>query len=348
MVRMKRRWKTEKLMVFSQQMGHLLESGISLLTCLDLLVTQQLITSSLYEKLKKELENGGNLSSALQKCAFPNLFISFIRAAEEHGDYVFGFKQCASYYAARAKWSREFGQACFYPLLVFCIAIGAIFFLVSIVLPRFSELYQTLGIPLPAITQWMFLLSHSFHSVLLFAGGSICLLSVGGGLIRMSSDRLQAFFTRMLLWLPGIGQYYRYRFTHYVATQLGSLLAAGVPLLTALDVMATLTPWVLLTRRIHKVKKCLMQGDSFAGAVKKKAEPLFLPLFVQMVTLAEESGKLDEILLHLSEGTEKMMKYKIERLTRSLEPAFIFAIGLFVALTVIGMFLPVLQLVRAL
>jgi type II secretory pathway component PulF len=348
MVWIKRRWKAEKVMVFSQQMGYLLESGISLLACLDLLLTQQFISSSIYQKLKNTLENGESLSSALQKCAFPDLFISFIRAAEEHGDYVFGFKQCASYYAARAKWSREVGQACFYPMLVFLIAIGAVFFLVSVVLPRFFELYQTLGIPLPRITQVMFKLSHSFHSILFFTGGCICALMVIYGLIRLSSDRVQAFFARGLLWLPIIRQIYRYRFTHYVSTQLGSLLAAGVPLLTALDVMGTLTPWVLLTRRLDKVKERLIQGDSFAGAVKEKAAPLFLPLFVQMVSLAEESGKLDQILIHLSHSTERMMQFKIERLTRSLEPAFIFAIGMFIALTVISMFMPVLQLVRAL
>lgn len=347
MVWKKKLWQAEQYMVFSQQMGHLLESGIPLLTCLELLASQRVITEPDYNQLKNSLQNGRYLSSALKKLFFPPMYISFIRAAEEHGDYVLGFKQCAAYFAAKAKWQRELKKACTYPLLVLLLTICAFVFMFAVVMPRFSHLYETMGISLPLLTRRLFQV-YSFMPAF-FGGGAILLLTalVSVRVIKHAPGSLQGWWGSAWIRLPIIRQVYQYRHTHYVTVQLASLLKAGVSLVDALNVIQNNTPWPVLVNHLEKVKKDLLKGESLSSALEHKAKHVFLPSFTRMAALAEESGQLDQTLTSLADGTEMMIKYKLERITKSLEPAFIFTIGLLVAVTVVALFMPLLKLVQA-
>lgn len=348
MVWRKKLWKAEQYMVFSQQMGHLLESGIPLLACLELLASQRIITEPDYNSLKTSLQNGRYLSSSLKKLLFPPMFISFIKAAEEHGDYVLGFKQCAAYYAAKAKWQRELKKAYTYPLLVLLLTICAFVFMFAVVMPRFSQLYETMGISLPGITQQLFVL-YSFMPRFLVLG--VILLSailVAGHVTKYIPGTVHTWLGARWMRLPIIRRLYQYRNTHYVTVQLASLLKAGLSLVDALNVIQNHTPWPVLVRYLEKVKECLLAGNSLSSALYQKAKHVFLPSFAKMAALAEESGQLDQALTSLADGTEMMIRYKLERITKSLEPAFIFTIGLLIAVTVVALFMPLLKLVQAL
>jgi general secretion pathway protein F len=334
-------------MLYSQQMAHLLDSGIPLLTCLDLLAEQRLITKPFYRRLSEMLNEGFSLSGALEKLAFPSLFISFIRAAEEHGDYVHAFKQCEAYYEARASWIRELGKSLIYPALVLAIAGLALSFLLGVVLPRFAELYQTMGVPLPKLTEWLFSLHASVRAwapKMAMGMGGLMIIS---GLLRLAPRPMRAWLSRVLFFLPLIGSVLRHRMTHYITIQLGSLLKAGVPLLNALKTLRKMAPWSILGRSLTKMEANVMEGTSLSEAIQKSGRRLFLPSLVKMVALGEESGKLDEIMLHMAQGTELVIKNRLERLTRSIEPLFIFMIGFFIAMIVIAMFLPLLHIVRS-
>ncbi len=348
MVWKKKLLKAEQYMVFSQQMGHLLESGIPLLTCLELLSSQRIITEPDYNQLKNSLQNGCYLSSALKKLDFSPMYISFIRAAEEHGDYVLGFKQCAAYYAAKDKWQRELKKACTYPLLVLLLAICAFVFMFAIVMPRFSHLYETMGISMPLITRQLF---QVYSLMPAFLGWGAIILFAALVLSRIKKyvpGSLREKWESAWICLPIIRQLYQYRHTHYVTVQLASLLKAGVSLIDALNIIQNLTPWPLLVKYLEKVKVDLLKGESLSSALEQKAKHVFLPSLAKMAALAEESGQLDKTLTSLADGTELMIKYKLERVTKSLEPAFIFTIGLLIAVTVVALFMPLLKLVQAL
>jgi type II secretory pathway component PulF len=110
----KRKWKANQYILFSQQMSNLCRSGISLLSSLELLAEQKIISASFYQNLTSALQAGHPLSAALKQQNFSELYVSFIRAAEEHGDYAFGFKQCEQYYMistiAQERGSKRFGE----------------------------------------------------------------------------------------------------------------------------------------------------------------------------------------------------------------------------------------------
>jgi type II secretory pathway component PulF len=260
MLRKKEAWKSETLAMFSQQLHSLLASGIPLTASLELLADQNVISDRVGKGLLQSLNQGASLSQALAQQAFPDLFISFIRAAEEHGDYVFGLQQCEAYYRARAKLVQELLQACTYPLIVLGCVGFALVFMVTFVLPRFAELYQTLGVELPAITRYMLALGEWAQLFTWLIIGLLLLILLLWLVMRWGAATMRPHLERWLLAVPFISAYYRYRMTHYVAIQLGSLLKSGVPLLTSLKLMERLSPWFVLAQAIARTKERIVTG----------------------------------------------------------------------------------------
>jgi len=154
-------------------------------------------------------------------------------------------------------------------------------------------------------------------------------------------------WARWLYRIPGVRHYFLFRFTHYLSVQLGALLRAGIPLLTALETMRTLTPWPSLAEGIDRIRKRLLEGESFNRSLAAEGSALFLPVVPHWIALGEETGRLDQSLLSLARATENVIRERSRKLTHSLEPVLIFLIGVLIAVTVIALFLPMLQLAKA-
>lgn len=349
---MKRWWKREKrirvdrLAQVSKHLGQLLDAGFPLIPSLRLLQEQEVLQPEEAGVILAALDNGESLSQALVQAGFPQLFISFILASEEHGNLAFGLKQCEEYYTQQARFQRDVSQALAYPMVVLVLVGFSFFFLVTTVVPRFTELYETMGLELPLYTKAV-LAVHQYLPVVGLAVAAILLsiLIFRAGISRMSSGR-RALVEERWRKVPFLRAFYALRFTHYLSVQLGSLLQAGVPLLRAVEMMREVSPWGPLARSAERVRTGLLQGEPFHRTVENEGDR-FLPALSRLAALGEESGRLDQSLLTLGRGTELIIRERLQRLTRSLEPLLIFVIGLFMAVTVIAMFLPMLHLVQA-
>ncbi|QKG84850.1 type II secretion system F family protein [Kroppenstedtia pulmonis] len=340
-------WKDDRLALFSRHLSNLMESGFPLLPSIRLLAEQQIIRREEAEGICSSLDQGKSFSESLSLRGFPSLFVSFLKAAEEHGDYVFGLKQCESYYRERGQLTRDLIQALTYPTVVFLLVAFAFFFLVTTVIPRFGEMYDTMGLTLPLYTRLLLSFFSVFRYVLYGVGGLVCLSAFLYLVIRRLPPDKRKVRTSWLFRLPVVKAYYALRFTHYLSIQMGSLLRSGVPLLRTVDIMHALAPWHPLAAGISRIRNRLLAGESLHRSIQIEGS-LFLPSLHRLVALGEESGRLDQSFLTLAEGTEMMIRDRMNRITRSLEPVLIFIIGLLMAVTVIAMFLPMLNLVRAL
>lgn len=344
----RRRWSHERLVLFSQQLAILLDSGFPLIPSLRLLGQQRILTPVEAERICQSLEEGVSLSESLRAEGFPPLYVSFIRAAEEHGEYVFGLRQGESYYREKGEFLRDLGQALLYPAVVLILVILAFLFLVTAVIPRFAELYASMGMELPLFTRLLLgfygLLRSGFAVMLCMAAMIAAAILV----VRRLPPQSRWRWTRWLYRMPGVRHYFLYRFTHYLSVQLGALLRAGIPLLTALETMRSLTPWPALAEGIGRIRERLMEGESFNRSLAAEGNGLFLPAVPHWIALGEETGRLDQSLLTLSRALENVIRERSRKLTHSLEPVLIFMIGVLIAVTVIALFLPMLQLTRAL
>jgi type II secretory pathway component PulF len=328
-------------------MSNLCRSGISLLSSLELLAEQRIISASFYQNLTSALQAGHPLSAALKKQNFSELYVSFIRAAEEHGDYAFGFKQCEQYYTMRANFAHELLQASAYPLLMLALVTVTFTFMITVVLPRFAELYQMMGLELPWMTISLFYFFEGLRILLFLLAGSLCVLFMMTKVMQRQPKEKRAIYTRRLYGLPGIKHISQFWMTHYLSIQLGSLLQAGVPLLQALHLIEGMTPWSYLSLHIGEIKTKITQGIPLHQSLANENFRLFLPSLARMVAIGEKTGRLDEMLLSLAEWTQQWMKKKADRFIKGLGPVLILGVGAIVALTVMAMFLPMLQLIKA-
>jgi len=338
-------FKKENLALLSYHLSSLLQSGLPLIASIDFLVEQKLLPLDFGKKLILFLEEGLSLAAALKKLHFPSFFVSFICISEEYGDYVLGLKQCYKYYSSHAKWLRELKQACIYPFFVLFLVIIALFFMILIVLPKFDELYKTMDLTLPFLTLFLLTLFNYFSYFL----WSFLLLSIFLIVVILC---YKAFVKKklnldgILLKIPFLKKYYIFNFNHYFSLQLGFMLKAGIPLLKALELLCELTHFSKVKDSLQMVKAALLKGESFARSLLKSK--FMLVSLTKMVALGEKIGSLDDILLNYAANLEILIKNGINKFTTNLEPFLIFVVGGFIAFIVIVLFLPMLQLVKAL
>lgn len=332
------KWSSEQLVMISQQMSHLLNHGVTLIDSIEMLIEQKVIKRELGEQISYMIRQGNALSSALQEYEFPELFVSFIRIAEEHGDYAHGFACCHQYYYEKHTFQQEMIHACIYPLVVLvciCLAMGFI-------LPRFTELYQSLDVELPLLTRLIIMVSNRMD-----IGLYMMLFLLAMCLWIFLCKRYQiGNMDRWFVHFPILRFIYRYRFTHYFSIQLGSLIQAGVPLLKSLELMEKLAPWTLFAHAIQQMKHSLVIGQSLETDITLDQKKYFLSTLPKMVAIGEKTGTLDQALLNLGKATEILMKNYTQRWVKGLEPLLIFMLGIGILLIVLAMFLPMMQLIE--
>jgi type IV pilus assembly protein PilC len=297
------KWKDEKVAAFSYHLKTMLENGISLVDSIHMLTTQQVIPQKDGNKLMEIIHKGESFSTALHVIEFPAIFCSFIQAAEHHGDMTFALEQCHRYYLSRAKWLRRMKQVAFYPLFILCFLCMGLIFLSVVVLPTFSELYQSFAFELPYTTRLVFAFSRVFPYIL-FLAFLLLLLCVWG--------RRKPKFQHVIARFPLVTTYYRYRYTQYLSLQLGSFMTAGVPMLPTITLLEQVTPWPALCTYLTETKQKLIAGATLSNIVQENSTSL-LPIFSQTVILGEETGKLGEMLGQLAITTEEWLTEKLEK-----------------------------------
>jgi type II secretory pathway component PulF len=341
------RWTAERLESISRHLAALLESGFPLLPSLYLLGEQQLLRKEEAENLIRRLDQGQGLAEAMEAEGFPRLFVSFVQAAEEHGDFVFGLRQCERVYRDRGKWGRDLQRALTYPLMVLILVGCAFLFLVTTVIPRFADMYASMGLELPLYTQMFLSLYGGLQWAFLFGGGMLFSFILMFLIYRNLPPELKDRWNTMWCRIPLVRRLLAYRYTLYFCVQTGSLLKAGVPLLRTLDMVCQWTPWHQLSSSLKRIRGRLLTGEPFHRCLEAEGYR-FLPALSRLVALGEETGRVDESLLTMAKTAEISIRDRVDRWTKSLEPALIFFIGILMAATAIAMFLPMLNLVRAL
>lgn len=342
-------WTSIQLAQFSGQLRHLLKCGVPLVTSIDLLVQQKVLRPSVGRSVMNHLEQGLSFSVALQRSQLPPFMVSLVAAAEQYGNYEHGLEQCEQFYQTQAKMTQEIKQACTYPAVVLVLVIASFVFLLNTVLPRFQELYFTMGLELPWLTKMLFTLMDVVG--VLFPVIGIVILILLGLLVFLSirsPKQMRSYGERLCFRIVGIQAWMKHRVTHYLALQLGSLLQSGVPLLQAVECLHLRAPWRIIAVRIGFVRDALLEGKTLEQACYKYLSRYTIPTFSQYVAIAERTGKVDETLQSLAVMVETTMKQQIERMTKLLEPILISFLGLLLALAVLALFLPMLQMVQSL
>jgi type IV pilus assembly protein PilC len=333
---------------FSNQLATLVESGISLLTSLQLLAGQTVKKplKRILTRLIEEIQGGNSLSQALSGYpkVFSNTYCQMIKASEQAGQLETGLKQAAEYMERQATANQKIKQAMMYPSFVLVMAVGVSILLITVALPPLINLFNSLRAELPWMTKLLinvagFLIDRGLY---VLAGLFAAILLIIA-LLRLPSVKIAR--DRSLLKIPLIGSIIIERSMQFFCQTTAMLLKAGLRLPTIMDIVIQNNQNRIIHEALSQVKGSLVQGSGLSQPMA--ANELFPPLLVEMVVVGENTGAMDTTLATLADFYEKKVNRRIDAMIAMMEPVLTVIVGLVVIFLALSMITPLYSILRS-
>jgi type IV pilus assembly protein PilC len=339
--------KTQDIIDFSNQLATMVESGIAILTALQLLKGQA-SKASLKETLNSLIEKiqvGASFSQALSHHpdVFPNTYVQVIRASEQAGSLEAGLRQASGYMAQQAATASRIRRAMAYPAFVLLLAVGVVIMLVTVALPPLVDLFASFDVALPWTTQTLLAVS-SFvvdHGVYLMAGVVILILLVIV-LLRVPSIKLAK--DRMMLRVPLIGGIIIERGVQHFSQTASMLLKAGLNLTQVMDIAIQTSKNPIIRQSLYQVKEKMLQGEGLSQPLSEVEH--FPPLVGEMALVGEKTGTMESTLDTLANYYEQRVDRRIHVLTSMIEPLLTFIIGLVIIVIALAIITPLYSILK--
>jgi len=339
---------TKDLVTFTRLFATMIDAGLPLIQCLDILSNQQTNKNfaAVLKDIKNNVEQGATFSEALRRHprVFDELFTNLVHAGEVGGILDSIMSRLSIYLEKRQKLVRQVRGAMVYPSVVIVIAIGVMAVLLTFVIPAFEGMFAEFGggsENLPWLTRMMISLSKGFITFL----PAIILLGIGGVVGVTYANRQPAgkrFFHKTYLRLPVMGPVLRKIAVSRFTRTLGTLLQSGVPILDALEICARTSGNVVIESGIMNVRQSISEGKNMAEPLAETG--VFPDMVVQMIAVGEQTGALDQMLNKIADFYEEETDVAVAALTSALEPILMVGVGGMVGVVLIAMYLPIFSL----
>jgi MSHA biogenesis protein MshG len=340
--------RLDELVVFSRQMYALTRAGIPILRAiagLEESAHSKPLKRALHA-LGEDLGNGRPLSSSMQAHprVFSSLFVAIIHVGENTGQLEEAFLQLANYFELELETRKRIKTAMRYPSFVL-IAIGIAMVILNImVIPVFAGMFAKFGVELPLATRILLATSHFFvHYWWAMLG--VLLAMVFGWRRWVSTVKGKLTWHRWQLKLPIVGTIIERSLLARFARSFSMMLKAGVPLNTALSLVADAVDNAWMAGRIRDMRAGIERGESLLRTAGSSG--LFTPLVMQMIAVGEETGQVDDLLHEAAEYYEREVDYDLKSLTARIEPILIGIVAVMVLILALGIFTPMWDMMRA-
>lgn len=344
--------KLNNLSVFCRQFSTMVDAGVSLVRCLDVLgqQTQDPKLRKILMDIGERVEGGESLSRAMQRHprTFSNLFIGLIRAGEVGGVLEESMQRLSQFLEADVALRRKVKSAMTYPVLVAVLATGITGFLVAWFIPQWQKILVDLGLKksdIPAPTQFLIDLSVIMTKRWWILVGGLAIIIISWKLF--TSTRFgRRVADRMKLKVPVFGKLHHKICMARFSRTMGTLLTSGVPILQAMETVAGTVGNTIMSDAVMEARARIREGDRIGDPLEQSR--LFPPMVVHMIGVGEESGSLDFMLQKIADFYESEVEATLASLTAALEPIMIVTLGFIVGFIVISMFLPLANVISKL
>jgi len=340
--------KKKDLVVFSRLFATMINSGLPLIQCLDILGSQieNKHLARIVQEVGSDVEAGNTLSGALGKHlrVFNPLFINMVSAGEAGGILDRVLYRLADYLEKSNSVRRKVKGALIYPAVVMTIALSVTIFLLVFVIPTFAQLFESSGLNLPLPTRITIGMSSFMMDAWPWLMGLLVAL-IAGFRRYYKTKKGEYKVDKLMLRLPAIGELLRKASISRFSRTLGTLLNSGVAILDAMEITATTSGNRVVQEAVMESRSSIATGDTISEPLGKSN--VFPPMVVHMIRVGEETGQLDEMLGKIADFYEDEVDVAVETLTSILEPVLIVGIGLLVGGMVISMYLPIFRLASA-
>jgi type IV pilus assembly protein PilC len=342
----KPRVKLKDLAIFSRQFATMLSSGLPILRCLRILADQSTnpALQDLLRTITSDVERGDSLSVAMARHKeFPPLMVSMIRAGEVGGFLDTTMLEIAGSFEADVLLRGKIKAALTYPIAVGVIAIVIVIGMLIFVVPVFDSMFAQLGGELPAPTQFLVNLSNLIKnpivSVPILAAGIFAFVWYRN---HKTDLKVRNIVDPLKFRLPVFGQLFQKIALSRFTRNFSTLLAAGVPVLTALDIVGDTSGNVIIARAVSSVKESVRQGAGMAAPLSQ--HDVFPEMVVQMISVGEDTGALDSMLKKIAEFYDQEVTATTEQLMALIEPIMIVVLGSLVGGMIIALYLPIFKI----
>jgi type IV pilus assembly protein PilC len=338
--------KSKDIAVFTRQFSVMIDAGLPLVQCLDILGQQQENKSfqKIILQIRQDVEGGSSLAEAMRKHpqAFDDLYVNMVAAGEAGGILDTILQRLATYIEKTVKLKSQVRSALIYPVAVVVIAVIVVYIILWKVIPVFATLFEGLGASLPFLTQVVVNVSNFIGNfwwlIFLVAGGTIFGLHQ---YYQTEGGRYQ--IDKIMLKLPAIGVLLRKIAVARFCRTLGTLLSSGVAILESLDITARTAGNAVIEEAILIVRKEVEEGKSLADPLSRTEQ--FPPMVCQMIGVGEQTGAMDTMLSKIADFYEDEVDAAVEGMMALLEPIIISFLGVVIGTIVVAMYLPMFSLI---
>jgi type IV pilus assembly protein PilC len=338
---------TKDLAIFTRQFATMISAGLPLVQCLDILAkqTSKPSFSRVISEVTREVEAGSTLSDALgrHRTVFDDLFCNMVAAGEAGGVLDEILMRLATYIEKADALKRKIQGAMVYPAVVLTVAMGATAFMLIFIIPTFAKMFTDFGGELPLPTKIVLTLSNLLQHywwVMVLA-----LIATVYSLKRYySTEDGKRNIDAWMLKMPILGDVFLKGAVARFTRTLGTLIASGVPILAGLEITARTAGNKVIAEAIMTARASIREGETVSAPLKSSG--VFPPMVVQMISVGEQTGALDEMLTKIAVFYEAEVDVAVDTLTSIIEPVMIVVMGGIVGGMVIAMYLPMFKLIN--
>ncbi len=344
-----RRVNSKNLAVFTRQFSVMIDAGLPLVQCLDILGNQEEDKhfARVILAVRSDVEAGSSLADAMKKHpkTFDPLFTNMIAAGEAGGILDTILKRLALYIEKNVKLKGQVKSAMIYPVAVLVIAGGVVAVILWKVIPTFASLFAGLGAELPLPTRIVIALSNGVVRFMPFIFVGLIAL-VFGVRSYYATNGGRHMIDRVILRLPVLGMIMRKIAVARFCRTLSTLISSGVPILDGLDITARTAGNAIVEDGILTTRKSIERGETVAAPLKETG--VFPPMVTQMIGVGEATGALDTMLAKIADFYEEEVDAAVAGLLTLLEPVMIAVLGVIVGGIVISMYMPIFAMISKL
>jgi len=337
---------TKDILVFTRQLSTMIDAGLPLVQCLDILSaqTENRFFAGVLSNVKANVESGASFSEALKKHpkVFDDLFTNLIAAGEIGGILDTILNRLGAYIEKAVKLKRQVKGAMTYPVAIMGVAIVVVVVMLAKVIPVFENMYKEFGdAELPAPTQVVIGISNGFMNYwYVFFLGSVALAIAFSLFVRNPRGRI--IFDAVLLRIPVLGGVLRRVIVARFTRTLGTLLSSGVPILDSLDICAKTSGNKTVEKAVQYARSKISEGKDMATPLAETK--VFPPMVCQMIGVGEQTGAMDQMLQKIADFYEDEVDVAVTAMTALMEPVMMVFLGGMIGGLIIAMYLPIFEL----
>jgi type IV pilus assembly protein PilC len=340
---------TKNLAIFTRQFSVMIDAGLPLVQCLDILGKQEVHKgfSATILKTREDVEGGASLADAMRKHpkAFDALYTNMVAAGEAGGILDTILKRLAVYIEKNVRLIGQVKSAMIYPVAVLLIAAGVVFVILWKVIPTFAAMFAGLGAELPLPTRVVIWMS---NSLILY----MPIFIIGGAVLSFAfrqyykTYRGRRVVDGLLLRAPVLGMILRKVAVARFCRTLSTLMSSGVPILDGLDITGKTAGNAIIEDAIMSTRQSIERGETVSAPLA--ATNVFPPMVTQMINVGETTGALDMMLSKIADFYEEEVDTAVAGLLTLLEPLMIAVLGVIVGGIVIAMYMPIFDMISKL